>query len=129
VRFIGGRSGYPFEHTIKKDSVYQTIKVRETTDVNDSKNTIQKDFEVYQNYPNPFNPSTTIEYNLPKSGNVILSIYNVLGQEVYKVYQKNVSAGTHYFKNIDFSGFPSGAYIYKVSSGNKTEIKKMILLK
>jgi len=85
-------------------------------------------FSLAQNYPNPFNPSTTIYYSLPKSSNVKLTVYDVLGNEVSTLVNENKLAGTH---KIDFiSGYlASGIYFYKLVAGDYVEVKKMTLIK
>ncbi len=113
----------------KLDSSSQKITLDNITAIDSKGNIIPEKFKVYQNYPNPFNPSTTIEYQLDKPGNVKLEIYNILGQKVYEESKENVSSGINHFKGIDFSKLSSGNYIYRITSGENTEIKKMTLLK
>jgi hypothetical protein len=81
-----------------------------------------------QNYPNPFNPSTEISYTIAKAGNVTLKVYNMLGQEVSTLVNGFQAANT-YKVNFNASGLSSGAYFYKLSSGNNEMIKKMVLMK
>ena len=85
-------------------------------------------FELYQNYPNPFNPSTTIRYTLPKSSFVSLRIYDVLGREVKTLFSGYRNAG-NYSDVFDASNFSSGVYFYKISAGEFTETKSMVLIK
>jgi hypothetical protein len=85
-------------------------------------------FVLYQNYPNPFNPITTISYYLPKDEHVLLKVYNLLGEEVYTLVNANEIAGEHSL-NFDGYGLASGIYIYKITAGDFTDIKKMILIK
>ncbi len=90
-------------------------------------NTVES-YVLNQNYPNPFNPGTTISYELPQSANVIIKVYDVLGNEVKTLVNNNEQAGKHqiYF---DASKLSSGIYLYKMQAGKYSEIKKMILLK
>ncbi|MCL5028731.1 MAG: T9SS type A sorting domain-containing protein [Bacteroidetes bacterium] len=81
-----------------------------------------------QNYPNPFNPSTNIRYELPQSSFVTLKVYNILGEEVAALVNKNESAGIHE-ANFDASRFTSGVYIYTLNAGDFVQSKKMMLLK
>ncbi|MCL4279082.1 MAG: T9SS type A sorting domain-containing protein, partial [Ignavibacteriaceae bacterium] len=95
-----------------------------------------KDFELYQNYPNPFNPSTVIGYQLPVSSDVTLTIYDVLGNEVVTLVNEYRPAGSY---EVEFntselpsrsgSALTSGVYFYRLSAGNYSETKSMILLK
>ncbi len=90
-------------------------------------------FAVHQNYPNPFNPETVIKYELPKSSEVKLVIYNLLGQEVRTLLREKVEAGRHQvvWNGMNNSGHrvASGIYIYRFEAGNYSRIMKMILLK
>lgn len=85
-------------------------------------------YTLEQNYPNPFNPSTTIRFNLPESGFVSLKIFNVLGQEVVSLLNKEMPTGNHSV-SFDASRLTSGIYFYTLSSGNFTATKKMMLMK
>jgi len=90
-------------------------------------------FYLGQNYPNPFNPTTTILYELKKRSDVAISIYNLLGQNVYTFTSTSVPAGTHtiYWNGKDFHGnrVSSGVYFYRIEAGDFVDYKKMILLK
>lgn len=81
-----------------------------------------------QNYPNPFNPTTVIEYQLPEVTEVSIEIYNIVGQRVKELLLGQKEAGYH---KVEFNGagLPSGIYLYKITAGNFSESKKMILLK
>src|SRR4030095_13738005 len=91
-------------------------------------NEVPLKFELKQNFPNPFNPVTQIEYSLIKSANVTLVVYDVTGRIVSTLVNEHQNTGTH---TIDFDGsnLASGIYIYKISAGDFTDIKKMILMK
>ncbi|NOZ45770.1 MAG: T9SS type A sorting domain-containing protein [Chlorobi bacterium] len=93
----------------------------------------QIEFNLEQNYPNPFNPVTTIKYSIPfiKKGLklfVQLSIYNVLGQKVATLVNRNNNPG-NYQVNFSADNLPSGVYIYRLAAGNFVQSRKMILLK
>ncbi|MBE0572422.1 MAG: T9SS type A sorting domain-containing protein, partial [Ignavibacteriaceae bacterium] len=98
------------------------------TDVQDLPGNIPAAYSLEQNFPNPFNPSTKINYSLPVEGFVTLDVYNSIGQKVATLVNETKTAGT-YSVNFDASDLTSGIYFYKISSGNFTETKKMILLK
>ncbi len=87
-----------------------------------------KVFALEQNYPNPFNPTTTIKYSVPVKGFVNMSIFNVLGEKVTDLINKEVEAGS-YELNFNASNLSSGVYFYKLEAGNFTSIKKMMLIK
>jgi hypothetical protein len=85
-------------------------------------------FNLEQNYPNPFNPSTSIKYSIPESGNVKLSVYNLVGEEVAVLINGFTQSG-FYEVSFDASNLPSGVYLYKLQSANSVQTKKMMLLK
>ena len=99
------------------------------TDV-ETRNPIQtpKDFRLEQNYPNPFNPSTSISFSIPEKGIVSLKVYNIVGEEVGVLINKNMEAGTHKVK-FNASNLSSGVYFYRLTSGSFVAAKKLILLK
>jgi len=85
------------------------------------------------NYPNPFNPTTTIAFDLVKSGSVKLNIYNIRGQKVKSVLNENMQVGHHTISwngtSEDGSQVASGVYFSRLENGGKTIINKMVLLK
>ena len=90
-------------------------------------------FVLNQNHPNPFNPSTTISFSLPVESNVNVKLFNMLGQEVAQITEKDFQAGNH---NVEFNAkdLSSGAYIYTLEAkGINGSIfkstKKMLLLR
>lgn len=97
-------------------------------DVEETGSGLPLTYKLSQNYPNPFNPTTTIEFSLPKTQNVTLKVYNVLGQQVATLINGNMAAGNHSIR-FNASNLSSGLYIYKISAGSFTSAKKMMLLK
>jgi len=85
-------------------------------------------FNLEQNYPNPFNPTTNIKYSVPEAGNIILAVYNVVGEEVAVLVNGYTEAGI-FDVSFDASNLPSGVYLYKLQSANSVQTKKMMLLK
>jgi hypothetical protein len=81
-----------------------------------------------QNYPNPFNPITSISFSLPEGQYTSLKVYNLLGEEVATLVEKELSAGT-YKVDFDASMLPSGLYLYRLSAGQFTQSKKLMLVK
>lgn len=94
----------------------------------DYNSVIPATFELSQNYPNPFNPTTNIQFSLPQSGNVRLTIYNSIGQEVAQLVNGYKEAGSYTLK-WDASNLSSGIYIYRLDAANTVIVKKMTLLK
>ena len=111
----------------KVDALTALNMVHDLTDVNESKNIVNK-FSLSQNYPNPFNPSTKIKFNIPRASLVTLEVYDVLGKEVATLVNEIKPIGS-YEVSFDASHLSSGIYFYKLQAGNFIETKKMILLK
>ena len=89
---------------------------------------IPKEYKLYQNYPNPFNPSTTINFDIIKSGNVKIVLYDVLGREVKTIVNENAEPGK--FKVVfNADNFASGLYFYKITSNDFTAVKKLLIVK
>ena len=84
-------------------------------------------FRLAQNYPNPFNPSTMINYELPNTSHVELSIYNILGQKVKILVSERQETGYHQIE-WDASGYASGVYYYRIQAGEFQDVKKMVLI-
>jgi len=91
-------------------------------------NTVPQEYVLSQNYPNPFNPSTSINFSIPKSGITTLKVFNILGQEVATLINKNLTAGS-YTVDFDARDLSSGMYIYTIQNGDFEVSKKMMLLK
>ncbi|HKI77336.1 MAG TPA: YCF48-related protein [Ignavibacteriaceae bacterium] len=125
-QFFGDSIAYASGITIYKYTKQITTEIKK-------EDTTPKSFFLSQNYPNPFNPSTTIEYTLPKSENVIVRIYDGLGKELRTILSEFQSAGKHTVKwdGKDANGniVSSGFYIYRIDAGNNAESKMMLLLK
>lgn len=100
---------------------------KESIASNDQSN-IPKKLELADNYPNPFNPETKIQFGLPKDGAVKLQIFNIRGQVVATPFEGNLPAGSHTI-NFNASALPSGVYFYKITAGNFSDVKRMVLVK
>ncbi|MCX7833034.1 MAG: T9SS type A sorting domain-containing protein [Ignavibacteria bacterium] len=93
-----------------------------------NKSGIPENYSLSQNYPNPFNPNTKIQFSIPKSEYVTLSVYDILGREIKNLVNKKLDAG-NYEINFTAENLNSGVYFYKIVAGNYTESKKMLLVK
>lgn len=104
------------------------------TDIEDEENlNLPEVYYLGQNYPNPFNPITHIEFALPRSSDVRIDIFNILGERVKSVVNRRMAAGNH---SVTWNGtndgggaVASGVYFYRISTDGYTAAKKMILLK
>jgi hypothetical protein len=104
--------------------------MRDVTNPNflEDKTTQLSEFTLFPNYPNPFNPVTTIEFYLPKTDEVTLKIFNVLGEELTTLLSASLLSGFHTYQ-WNASNMPSGIYYYQIQAGDFREVKKMILMK
>ncbi len=96
--------------------------------INENKIAVTTKFNLFQNYPNPFNPSTVISFTLSTSQNVMLAVYNMLGEKIAELVNGNMSEGNHSV-TFDASNLSSGIYIYRISTDNFASNKKMLLIK
>jgi hypothetical protein len=89
---------------------------------------LPKEYSLEQNYPNPFNPSTVIRYELPGGANVLLDVYNSVGERVATLVDGPQGAGIH---EVNFNGgsLASGMYLYRLKAGSYQETRKMLLVK
>ncbi|RMH81657.1 MAG: T9SS C-terminal target domain-containing protein, partial [Calditrichaeota bacterium] len=94
---------------------------------------LPKSVHLYQNFPNPFNPTTTIEFSLPHVSRITLHVYDVAGRKVKTLVNGTFPAGTHtvQWDGTNEAGEPvtSGVYLYRLTSGNYTAVRKMLLVR
>ena len=114
-----------FEEHIFANYVY--VYYDQVTDVSVNKKTNLNAYSLSQNYPNPFNPSTKIDYSIKEEGQVTLKVYDILGREIATLVNENKPAG-NYTVEFNAANLPSGVYIYKLTAGKFTAVKKLILL-
>lgn len=97
------------------------------TDTEESEKIIDS-YKLSESYPNPFNPTTTIEYQVPKTSNVKISVFNLVGEEIAILVDEEKNQGNY---KVEFNGssLSSGVYFYKMQAENFTSTKKFVLLK
>jgi photosystem II stability/assembly factor-like uncharacterized protein len=101
-------------------------KMNILTDIDDTE--MPKEFVLHQNYPNPFNPTTTIRFQVPTTGLVELTLFDLLGQAVTTLISEEKEPG-EYNISWDASGMASGVYLYRLSSGAFVQTRKLLLLR
>jgi len=89
---------------------------------------IPREYKLTQNFPNPFNPSTNIKFGLPKSSNVKLRVYDILGNLISTLVDGRLNPGTFEVR-WDASRFASGVYFYKLEADGFVQTKKLLLVK
>jgi hypothetical protein len=118
------------------NSAFVTIKYSQPNSIKKISTEVPSEFNLSQNYPNPFNPSTKIKFDIPdfplmkgaRGMSVRLTIYDLLGREVATLVHEPLQPGT-YEVEFDGTNYPSGVYFYRLTAGNYTNTKKLVLLK
>lgn len=85
-------------------------------------------YALEQNYPNPFNPATSIKFAIPVKSDVVLEVYNLLGQKVATLVNSTLEAGNHQVE-FNANNLSSGVYLYSLRAGDFSKTAKMMLLK
>ena len=88
-----------------------------------------QNFFLSQNYPNPFNGETQITFSTKSTEDVLLTVYNLLGQKIATLFDEVAAANTVYSIAFDAKNLPSGIYLYSLRTVNGNEVKRMCLLK
>jgi len=99
----------------------------DVTDIEETSGPVAE-FYLEQNYPNPFNPFTKIKYSVPQSSNVVIKVFDVLGNEIETLVNEEKPAG-NYEITWNAANLPSAVYFYRIQAGSFFETKKMILIK
>jgi hypothetical protein len=87
-----------------------------------------QEFRLEQNYPNPCNPATTIEYAIPVSVPVVLSVSDVLGRQLRVLVEEAQGSGWHTAR-FDATGISSGVYFYRLQAGGYHAVRRMVVVK
>lgn len=145
----GSPGSFTFFDNAPPDTVYTVFKRLNINslmpiidNVNNNTNEFPDKFTLYQNYPNPFNPVTKIKFDIPEfplskgglKGVVTLKVYDILGKEIQTLVNEQLQSGSY---EVTFDArqpglggnLPSGVYFYKLSTGNFSATKKLVLLK
>ncbi len=118
-----------YEHDILGYIKVPTAEIKAAVSVSEpSPYNMVESYKLHQNFPNPFNPATSITFDLKEQTHVTLKIYNELGQEITTLIDKTMTAG---HKGVSWNArtYPSGVYFYKLTAGDFTETRKMVLSK
>lgn len=110
------------------DNLRAVKKSAEPVGVHDQSPTLALSFQLFQNYPNPFNPKTTIPFELPMTGQVTLTVYDLLGRLVATLVDEKLIAG-HYEIPFDGRQLASGVYFYRLEFAGQVKHRSMVLVK
>jgi len=135
LRIYGIKRGTEWGYSLYEVEVYNLSSVDAKEEI---RNDLPIEFRLENNYPNPFNPTTTIRFAIPEKGNVRLSVFNILGEEIKVLLNEEKETGYH---SVDFNasdlpsgvsargGYASGVYFYQLKAQSFIETKKMLLIK
>ena len=113
--------------TISSGNVY-IYSYGENNAINESDNSAPEGYKLFQNYPNPFNSTTRIRYSILQLSNVVIKVFDILGNKVTTLVNEEKEQGV-YTINFDANNLASGLYFYQLRAGNFIKTKKMILLR
>ena len=121
---------YYVDSSLNKTLIFEDgLEVRLFSEIKDFQDkNIPEEFTITQNYPNPFNNQTNIMFTIHEHCQVTIKIYNMLGQEVITLLNKNLKPG-YYNINFDAISLTSGIYIYSIRAGEQIKNQKMLLIK
>jgi len=114
---ISGNKIFWFENNIQTSTSFET-----------GNHVLPEKVKLCDNYPNPFNPSTEIKFSIPKTSNVQLIVYDLLGRKVTTLVDDRFQAGNHSVK-FNAGNLSSGVYIYRLEANEFIQTRKMMLVK
>jgi len=118
----------PCSNLVKQDCDFYYVTIGNANNITPELSSIS-----ISNHPNPFTPSTTINYSIPKEGNVIINIYNIKGQIVKTLVSESMKSGIHsiVWNGDDQNGkkVSAGLYFTRMQANGKTLTNKMLMLK
>lgn len=126
IRLTGTKRATVYGYSIYEFEVYNQT----ASSVEKEEESLPFNYSLGNNYPNPFNPETVIEYTIPKSSNVELKVYDILGKEIATLVNEFKQAGKYSAKFlIREKNISSGVYFYRMNTEGFTLVKKMMLIK
>jgi hypothetical protein len=132
---VGGKLvalGFPFEtiytQTIRDELMGEILSFFNIVVSVRGEETLPAGFMLDQNYPNPFNPSTTVSFQIPMNSYITIKVYDAVGKEIATLVNGMQEAGRHSVV-LDGSRLSSGTYFCRMTAGNFSSVKKMLLTK
>jgi photosystem II stability/assembly factor-like uncharacterized protein len=107
---------------------YRLFRSRGTATTVAGRSQAPTDFSLSQNFPNPFNPSTEIEFSLPIANHVNVVVYDIAGRAIAVLMDQQLKAGMHTIR-FDATGLASGTYFCRLTSGNMSRTRKLLLIR
>jgi hypothetical protein len=122
-----------YEYRLKQQDLNGAVQYSQSVIVNvsltDVAEAAPREFALMQNYPNPFNPTTMLKFSVPATGQATMKVYNMVGQEVVTLFEGVAEAGRYYAVPFNAANLASGVYFYRLVTENKTDVKRMLLVK
>jgi hypothetical protein len=122
-----------YEYRLKQQDLNGSVQYTQSVIVNvsltDVAEAAPREFALMQNYPNPFNPTTMLKFSVPSTGQATMKVYNTMGQEVVTLFEGVAEAGRYYAVPFNAASLASGVYFYRLVTENKTDVKRMMLVK
>jgi hypothetical protein len=128
IRMYGIERGTQWGYSLYEFEVYEVKEPVSDIEIDNSLDRTPEKFDLKNNYPNPFNPNTTIEFTLPYASKVVLSVFNVLGEEVTTLVSERLSAGEYRYE-WSADKLASGVYLYRLKTEEFIKTKKMVLMR
>ncbi len=126
---VASQPWYRLKQSDLNGTVHYSEPVNASTTTGIDQQIAPKVFALYQNYPNPFNPTTMIRFTVENSGPATLVVYNMLGQKVATLFNDIATAGRYQSVRFNATNLASGMYIYRLQSGSKVDVRKLVLTK
>ena len=124
-----GKYEYRLKQQDLNGAVQYTQSVMVTLSVTDVAEAAPREFALMQNYPNPFNPTTMVKFSVPSTGQATMKVYNMVGQEVVTLFEGVAEAGRYYAVPFNAANLASGVYFYRLVTEQKTDVRRMMLVR
>ena len=122
-----------YEYRLKQQDLNGAVQYSQsvvvTMSVTDVAEAAPREFALMQNYPNPFNPTTMLKFSVPSTGQATMKVYNTMGQEVVTLFEGVAEAGRYYAVPFNAANLASGVYFYRLVTEQKTDVRRMMLVK
>jgi len=111
-----------------RNPIVQTARWTSPIGIQNISNELPTEYKLHQNFPNPFNPVTNINFDIIRNGIVRITVYDLLGREVETLVNQDMSPGRY---RLDFNAvnYASGMYLYKITTNDFVDVKKMLIVK
>ena len=122
-----------YQYRLKQQDLNGAVQYSQSVIVNvsvtDVAEAAPREFALMQNYPNPFNPTTMLKFSVPSTGQATMKVYNTMGQEVVTLFEGVAEAGRYYAVPFNAANLASGVYFYRLVTEQKTDVRRMMLVK